>query len=548
MRKFTLSLLSVLFFFLVGTSANAQLSGTKNIPGDYPTLAAAIIDLNALGVAAGGVTLNLVAANPQTAPAGGYVIGGAGSLILTGGAATSSTRQVTIQGNGNTLTASAALTGGSLNDAIFKLIGADWITITGFTMLENAGNTTTAVATNNMTEFGVALLYVSTTDGSQNNAIQNNTITLNKTYVNTFGIYSNTRHAPNAILNGTTVTAEVTSAAGANSFNKVYTNIINNVNFGIVFIGAGTTIAAIDNGNDIGGTTAGTGNTITNWGSNAGATASTFTSLTTSNYCIFDNQQINDNVSFNTITSAALTSAITEGGILKNYSVASPTTGTITTTINNNTVTVTNNPTATTTGGIIAINNQGLTPLLATATMSINNNTVQNCVLGGATSTTNGITGITNLSLPGTMNMNNNNVINNSITATTATSGTLNGMSNSGAAGTLNMNNNIIRGHASTATSGQPQGITNSGAVVTAININNNQFGNASGGFFSTSTVTSGTLFGISNSGGAATCALSIQTNDIRGITYTAAASAPQTYIINSAATLSQNISNNTFK
>jgi len=42
----------------------------------------------------------------------------------------------------------------------------------------------------------VALLHVSTADGAQNNTIQNNTITLNRSYANTFGIYSNNRHSP----------------------------------------------------------------------------------------------------------------------------------------------------------------------------------------------------------------------------------------------------------------------------------------------------------------------------------------------------------------
>ncbi len=92
-------------FALLGfvSPAMAQLTGTLNIPGNYVDLATAINDLNAQGVAAGGVTLNLLAGNPQTAPAGGYVVGGAGSLVLT---TTSNTSQVTIQGNGNTITAS----------------------------------------------------------------------------------------------------------------------------------------------------------------------------------------------------------------------------------------------------------------------------------------------------------------------------------------------------------------------------------------------------------------------------------------------------------
>ena len=56
---------------LSSITSTAQIGGTKNIPGDYATLALAITDLNAVGVLAGGVTLNLVAANPQTAPVGG---------------------------------------------------------------------------------------------------------------------------------------------------------------------------------------------------------------------------------------------------------------------------------------------------------------------------------------------------------------------------------------------------------------------------------------------------------------------------------------------
>jgi hypothetical protein len=112
----------------------APLVGTYNIPGDYPTLDAAITDLNAKGLG-GAVTLNLLADNPQTAPAGGYVIGGSGSVLLT---TTSMSNIVSIVGNGNTITASSALTAGNLNDAIFKLVGADWVTISGFTMTENS--------------------------------------------------------------------------------------------------------------------------------------------------------------------------------------------------------------------------------------------------------------------------------------------------------------------------------------------------------------------------------------------------------------------------
>jgi len=134
------ALLTLTAALLLALPARAVLSGTKNIPGDYATLDAAITDLNAQGVDTGGVTLNLLAGNPETAPVGGYVIGGTGSLVLT---TSSAANPVAIIGNGNTITANASLTAGSTTDAIFKLVGADWITLSGFTMQENSANTMT---------------------------------------------------------------------------------------------------------------------------------------------------------------------------------------------------------------------------------------------------------------------------------------------------------------------------------------------------------------------------------------------------------------------
>ncbi|MFN6073996.1 MAG: hypothetical protein ACK46Y_00400, partial [Fluviicola sp.] len=66
-RGWLLSLL-LLVVLLVTNQSYAQLTGTRNIPGDYADLAAAITDLNTQGVGAGGVTFNLIAGNPQTAP------------------------------------------------------------------------------------------------------------------------------------------------------------------------------------------------------------------------------------------------------------------------------------------------------------------------------------------------------------------------------------------------------------------------------------------------------------------------------------------------
>jgi hypothetical protein len=187
------------------TPAGGTCSGTRNIPGDYADLAAAITDINTFGISpgGGGCTLNLVTGNPQTAPTGGYTI----SVIAN---PPSVADPLIITGNANTITASSALTAGNLNDAIFKIIGSDFVTIQGFAMSENPANTTTAAASNNMTEWGVALLYASTTDNALNCTIRNNTIDLDRTYQNTFGIYANATHTATSV----TTSASATGAGG----------------------------------------------------------------------------------------------------------------------------------------------------------------------------------------------------------------------------------------------------------------------------------------------------------------------------------------------
>ena len=54
-------LLGILLIPGIQTTITAQLSGTKTIPGNYATIAAAVTDLNAQGVGAGGVTFNVAA-------------------------------------------------------------------------------------------------------------------------------------------------------------------------------------------------------------------------------------------------------------------------------------------------------------------------------------------------------------------------------------------------------------------------------------------------------------------------------------------------------
>ena len=54
MRKFYVILFTAIFIFVANNFSYGQLTGTKTIPGDYATIAAAVTDLNAQGVGASG--------------------------------------------------------------------------------------------------------------------------------------------------------------------------------------------------------------------------------------------------------------------------------------------------------------------------------------------------------------------------------------------------------------------------------------------------------------------------------------------------------------
>jgi len=224
-RQFLLILISLFW----ATIAFGQLQGLVMVTSTdpvFPTLSAAIDSLNHQGVGDGGVTIMVMPGNPQTAPVGGYAITASGDP----------SKPIMIQGNGNTVTAFSPQATGALNDAIFKIIGADWITISGFMMMENPANTTTAAATNNMTEFGVALFYATPDNGPQNCSIIGNTIILGGPYQNTFGIYANSRHTATAMTNA----ADITSLDGAFNNLQILNNTISNVNMGVVLVGSTT--------------------------------------------------------------------------------------------------------------------------------------------------------------------------------------------------------------------------------------------------------------------------------------------------------------------
>jgi len=473
----------------VTNSLQAQVTtnGGSGLAATYPSLAAAITALNAATINS-PVVISLTAGNPQTAPVGGYSITAQGTAINT----------ITITGNNNTITAGLQVAG-VRNDAIFKIIGGDYITLQNFTMVENAGNiVTTPVANNTMTEWGVALLYSTITNGAKNNTIQNNNISLNRTFSNSVGIYSNVRHLPT----GTPLTLnDITNVSGSNSDNKVYGNTISNVACPVIFVGSGTS-AAMDNGNEIGGNTPATGNIINNWGNNLANSVAVSVSGTI--FGIYCNHQVGLKINYNTINSFNLATVSTTRAIFIEFSVGTPI-GTFTHDILNNSITLVN----TTSSPFEVIRTQGMGSV-TTATININSNSLINCFAGGEF---NGI--LTTTSSPGTLNINSNIIVGTSTNGSTQNSYGI----RVGAAGTF----------------------------ANSININFNQLGNASGNFITFNVANSGNLNCISNEGGANTCALSISNNNIQGIVHSVQGSSVHTYISNTAATRSQTINQNTF-
>ncbi len=570
MKKSYLLLISLLAFGLIHAQVTVTVTNatntTPNLAISYPSLANAITALNGVTAISGPVVLTCAAGN-ETAPAGGYSINftatatAVNNVVITGTATT-------------TITASAAHSVGSLTDAFFKIMGCDYVTIQNFTMQENAANTTNAPAgSNNMTEWGIALLRASATDGAQHNTIRNNSISLSISYLNSFGIYSNTRHAAAT----PTTLSDITNVTGSNSGNKVYSNAISNVNYTVVFNGSAIA-AQMDDGNDIGGSSLATGNTFTNWGS-AGTALSSYIDLTAGNYCIFINQQVNENVSYNTITSALHTTTNNLGAILKDYSAGQPG-GTTSSAINNNTITISTNATPVI---VDIIKSQGISPALSTATISINNNSIINCVISGAASTC-VLTGISNSSVCGILNMNFNLFRGNTSTSTgfaftgiynsAAVVTTININNNqlgdaaggaislsaastgapvrciynqsAAATATVNINNNSIDGLSFVTVAGL-NCIINTSPTGVAININNNQMGTVTGTLVTFSGVQSGSVAMIVNSAGTGTCILTIQGNDFRGIVYAVTGTGGVAFINQNASVLSTNILNNTF-
>jgi trimeric autotransporter adhesin len=443
MKKiFTLFLF--LLFIAISNNADAQLSGSKSIPGDYATIEAAITDLNFQGVGAGGVTFNVATGHTET-----FTSPLAGVITATG----TDPNQIIFQKSGGlganplitsglgTITTSTTL--GANGDGIIIIEGGDYITFDGIDLQENP----VAVNEEKM-EVGYYIKKASGDDACKNVTIKNCTITLDKATRYCWGIYVSN------YVGATSVT--VTSIGGRSENIKIFNNTISNVYGGIQlrgFISTGA-LEFYDHNIEVG---VDGPNVITNYGGGA-STAYGF-------YSIYQN---NLKVANNTINGGAGTTTIL-------YGIFNSTGTNSNVDIYNNTVTIEGSATTST---IYAINNSmGSTG--TDNTVNIYNNIVENCSY--PTATTGAMYHVYNLASAFNVNMYDNIVRNNS---KPGTSGAMYLLYNSsgGVNGFANIYNNTVHGNTNGAT-----GVTyciwsNEVATSTKMVYNNTVYNNTGGG------------------------------------------------------------------
>ncbi len=409
MKKFTKFFNLLFIFIIVGlTSGNtfAQLTGTKTIPGNYASILAAITDLNSLGVGSGGVTFNVASGYTETAA----------NLIITATGTASNPIVFQKSGSGANPLITAGIGVSTTLDGIIILSGSDYITFDGIDLQENVANTTTTT----QMEWGYALLKADGTNGCRYVTIKNCSIILEKSNLNTKGIYS----ANHTTASTTTVT--VTDTLGTNSRNNFYSNIISNANTGI-WIGGYSAAAPYDlydQNNEV-GAAGGRQNKIFNYGS---------TTTAYGVYGIYQNGMKVFNSNIDNSGGTAATSTL--------YGIFLSTGTNSNVDIYGDTISVAS---GSTTSSMYAISNaMGSTG--TDNTVNITNNVIQNCSY--STATTGAMYLIYNTASAYNLNVTGNKIINNNYgSASTTSTGSVYFLYISGGTATSNIwqiNNNLI--------------------------------------------------------------------------------------------------------
>jgi trimeric autotransporter adhesin len=484
--KYFLRITCCLILLSFSNSIKAQLAGSYNVPATYTSIAAAISDLNTLGIS-GSVTINIAAGYTETAPSGGY------TLTATGNSTASIVFQKSGIGTNPLITAFTTGTNtpsSAAQNGIWRMIGSDYITIDGIDLYDP--NTTNPATM----EFGYGLFKASATNGCQYNTIKNCTVTLsrvnNATGSGPAADGSRGIDVVNALTGSHTTNVTVTSVGGTNSYNKFYSNTIQNCNIGIALIGftATTPFTNGDQFNDVGGSSSATGNIIINYGGAVGAT-NPAAGIRTLN-------QWNFNASYNLINNnngSGTGHPVTLRGIFLNTATSANAT------VSNNTITV---KSIGTTAQLTGIENlAGATA--ASNTIAITNNLITNC------------------------------------TYTSATSGVFYGIYSSASCDVLQVTGNTIANNSSNAASGSYYPIYQANNVASQLNISMNSIANNS----LTATTTSAIFRGIYNTFSAATSTLSINSNSLQNVVYGGTASGACDFIYNSANSSSVTIMGN---
>lgn len=451
--KRTLTTLIILFFSFV---CKSQMAGLYTVPGTFSTIGQAINNINTYGIT-GPVTIDITAGHTETATAGGYSL-----YTVVGG---SSLNTVTFQKSGigaNPMIYSymgIATPSSAAQDGIWRLIGADDVTIDGIDIYDPNNSVTTSM------EFGYGFFKSNAANGCQNNTIKNCKIKLNRLN-NAAGIFpavngSRGIELVNASSSSHTTALTVTVPSGANSGNKFYSNTIYDCNIGISMVGflSPAPYSLSDSNNDIGGITSATSNTITNFGGSGTLTPSSAIQ-TYGQYTI----KISNNIINNNTGTGGNHQAPLRGIYLTNALGANVT-------ITNNTVTVSGGAS---TVQVTAIENTSGTAAIGN-TVNISNNVISGC--SQTVNTTGTFYGIWNSAPAEKILITGNTFTNNYNSVTTGTTYLIynSGQSNS----LIDLSNNNLSYALTSTHSGLLYGINNSASTASAnVNINNNQFSN----------------------------------------------------------------------
>jgi hypothetical protein len=332
MKKIYSRLFFIAFFSFFFSHSFAQVStnGASGLAASYGSLTAAINDLNLLGTVTANVVITLE--GNETAPPAGYRVTATGTPAFS----------IVIDGSGYTITAGLQAAG-STNDAVFKIVGGDYITLENFIINENASNNVLTLATNTMTEFGIALYAATTTDGAKNNTIRENEIALNAAYRQSMGILSTSAFSSSTTIGGAAPGAQTSITGGENSDNKYYGNTISTSSYGILLVAPPATATFNETGNDIGGFDIFTGNSIS-FGNNLGIEVnypSAFPTTAPERWGgITVINSVSVNVGFNTISSAITYTTNGNNGVALGWTGTAPVGFDFVNIVNGNTITL----------------------------------------------------------------------------------------------------------------------------------------------------------------------------------------------------------------